>query len=428
MKITPFNFSVVSFFLLLSHFTQAQNSYKPGSIKFRNGDTKEVLIKYNAWKLTPQKINYKIPGNENINTVTIEDLNEFTINDIGRYVAADVRIDVSSKFDKRISSSADPEWENQRILLEEIIGVGTRLYYHKTKSYARFFYQKEGSEDYVQLIYKAYMLRSSFRSYNRGYRKQLKDNFICPGQDVDFKSLDFNYKTIINFFSDYNRCRGFEVQTTNKPKAKINFGVMVGLSSYSGDFTKLPRILGNQLTAQAVSDFESTVGLRLGIGGELVLPYQNNQWSMIFDGQYEQFTNKGVFTDQTHVGIIVPFARGDQSWNLDLSHFIFGLGLRRYIYTGTDQKLFVNAGVNLNFALQLSSSMELGAVDNIENAGDVTLEIAERNSFFAGLGYSWSKYSFEARYGMPRELLSTQSFLSSKYNSISLIFKYQFGR
>jgi hypothetical protein len=54
------------------------------------------------------------------------------------------------------------------------------------------------------------------------------------------------------------------------------------------------------------------------------------------------------------------------------------------------------------------------------------LDIGTDMNFSFGLGYSFSRFTLEARYSSSRELLNTHLSWDSKYNDFSVFCKYRF--
>lgn len=422
---------VFTLLLFISFITtsQAQNTFLPGSITVKNGATQDALIKYNAWQYSPDKISYKLASSEETLTGNLETLDAFSIEGKVQYRAADVKIDVSSNIAKQVSNSREPKWEDQRIFLKEVIGTGVKLYFYKTSQYERFFYQKINEADYTQLVYKPYVSVQSYKSYNQDFRKQIKDNFVCDGLDTDYRKLEYKYKSIANFFAAYNGCLGYETSSinTSKPKPPTYFNLKGGLSVVNGNFVKLPQ--QNVNIESFESDYETSGGFILGLGIELVLPYQNNQWSILIDVQFETFSSNGSFSDAIFfLSSPTRSVASSKDWRLNVSHITMGVGVRRSFFMANKDRVYLNAGINSNFAIQLNSTKFIGDVNNQQNPGSLSIDISERNSFYTGLGYASKKFSVEACYSLPREVLSDRTYFKSKYRSLALIFGYRFER
>ena len=420
---------LLSFFLLclIELSAQSQNNFLEGSLTNKSGEQQKVLIQYKGWKQTPQKFNYQLPGSDELLIAEAGDFSELVIPGKGRYRVADVKIDVSSNKYARLSFDREPIWQQQTLVLEEIISGGASLLFYKNTDFERFFYKKPESSEVIQLIYKKYKGEGSAPYENREFRKQLRDEFTCSGMETDVRSLVYELDELKGYIDAYNQCMGYEskIEVTARPKATFLFGLKGGLASYGGKYTRTILILPSQETRQLGTDFERSLGLRLGVYGELVLPQQNRNWSVIVEGQFESFSTSGIWRNMTVIQTGPTTVTGDQPWSLDVSHFVFSLGGRRYFYLADGKRLFLSAGLNSNFVIDFGSEKELGQVANRSSTGEFIRDLSEVHSFYAGFGFAFNKMNLELRYDLPRQVLGGDPVFSQKYTAISFMAAFQ---
>lgn len=413
-------------FFSYSFSSLAQNSFLEGYLVDKDGNKQEVFIKYSAWKLTPQKFTYKRPGSEEVLTAEFANVSEVAINGRARFVAAAVRVDQSSDRNVRLEVSREPVWKRQELFLEELNSGGVSLYFYRNTSFERFFYQKPDSGEITQLVYKKFK-GQGYIQYNRDYRSQLRNEFTCTGMEADLRELEYDYEDITGYFNAYNQCMGYEAKSeaVARPKSKFYLGLKGGLVSYGGVHTRDELDIAlNQIRSYS-SDYESAIGARFGVYGELVLPQQNRQWSVLLEGQFESFSSSGVWTDQVFPLTGGGLARGTQPWNIKVNHFVIGAGFRRYFFLNDSNRLFLNAGLNSNFVIDFGSRKEQGQVAQTANTGEFISDLFERHSFFAGFGLALNKLRLEVRYDFPREVFRGDGNLSSKYRALSLMAAFQ---
>jgi len=107
-----------------------------------------------------------------------------------------------------------------------------------------------------------------------------------------------------------------------------------------------------------------------------------------------------------------------RSYEVEYSSIQVPLGVRHYMFLNDTSKLFINAGIIVDFPL----SNTLGGVISIKNDSFRT----SVGGVF-GLGYSYDNtYFLEMRVTTPRELLEKTSQTTLKLNQASIIFGYRF--
>jgi len=90
-------------------------------------------------------------------------------------------------------------------------------------------------------------------------------------------------------------------------------------------------------------------------------------------------------------------------------------GLRHYFFLSKNSKLFIDGGYSLNFSID-------SAVDhNTSN-----LEISKASNLFLGFGFSYSRFSLEARCNFSRNVLGDYVYYEGNYKSVEILAGYKF--
>lgn len=390
----------VAFFLLFSMYSGAQVGYEKAYF-IKNTDKKiECLIKNKDWLNNPIKFDYKITENGDVKTETIESVKEFGFENSYRYLRTQVNIDRSSdEFDK-LSSQKSPIYKQETLFLKELINAKASLYSYIDKNITRYFYKLKDS-NITQLVYKAYTKEDKL-GYNRQYQQQLFLYLKCPGIKMKLESVGYKKRDLLSYFEKYNNCSdsNFVNHSKNEKEKKdlYRFTLRPGIRNSSYSF-----VIGNQ-----TRDLGTTLSYRIGLENEFFFNFNKNKWSAVIEPMFQSVVLEKEFIDRTSY-------RRTYTRKAKLSYTTLELpvSIRHSINFSNKSRIFINAGVVFAFPLNNSELV----YPNLE------VEEVRTTNFLYGIGYNYSKFSFELRGETSRSVLK---FIPSSYNNISFILGYRF--
>ncbi|WP_281541427.1 hypothetical protein [Maribacter aestuarii] len=370
--------------LFISFCIHSQIIYENGYFIDMNGERKDGLIKNNDWAHNPDSFKYKISENDKEQILKTSDVKEFGFYNGIRYISAIVKIDLSPDDFERLTTNRLPNFTEQRLFLKELVAGESPLYLYTDGNITRFFYRVEENR-LEPLVYKRYLVNDSkIRAYER-FKQQLINHIKCEViSESDIKSTTYSISSLTKIFRDYNICLNPNIsfEKISKNKSQINLSLKSGLQYGNVEYLRTASVF----SAEESFDFGNSLGFRLGIETEFVLPFNKNKWGIFIEPTYQVYNSKNSSDNFsiTYKSIEVP------------------LGLRHYLYLN-DLRLFMNAaGV---YDIPLNSNIN-------EN-----IKISSSANLMYGLGLSFKeKYSLEIRRTTTRELLSDFRGESGDYN------------
>jgi hypothetical protein len=351
--------------LLVTFLSFAQNKFESGYYIDNSGIKTECLIKNYDWKNNPKSIEIKNSQDESIITKTLEEIKEFSILNKSKYIRETVKIDVSVFNFQTPERDPNPNFQEKTLFLKVLVEGKSNLYYFESESYIRYFYSNNGKIE--QLIYKEYANSDRNISENEAYKQQLFVNFKCNNDQKSIENLDYD-NSLIDYFIKTNNCIS---GTTNSKeiseKRKFNINLKLNLLVNSNSTT--------YVSPYGKNTYESGNSTNLGFGfeAEIILPYNNGNWSVFLDPYYYKF-DKPLMDSKGSVKI-------ENVTNV----FKIPLGIRRYFSLNNNNKFFANAALNFN-------------ISNTKNQGqNIDHEIYNSYNFSFGVGYQYKRYNLEIK-------------------------------
>ena len=385
--------------LLITFICHSQTKFEKGYFIANNGKKTTCLIKNIGWKDSPTKFEYKLTENDNEKIATIETVKEFSVGGDFKYkrftVQMDLYIDHANK--QNLDNEAKPKYVEKTLFLQTLVEGKATLYLYDKSSYWKFFYSLD-QEVPKQLFYKKYMLNSYTIKENNQYKQELYNNLKCESiSSEDVLNIGYFKNDLIKFFEKYNECTNSSFKTfENSSRTFFNLTLRPGININS-------LLVENGINSDRNVDFGKQTNFRFGIEAEVVLAFNNNKWSLLFEPTYKYFKAK----KQLDI----------QSVNIDYSYLELPLGIRHYFYLSDKSKVFVNA---LYIVKDLNSDAKL----DYEFIPQNDFEVDTNRSLAIGLGFKYGKrLSFEFRY-FTNKALFNYNYIYSEYHNISFIAGY----
>lgn len=404
---------LVTTLLFVMSFTTslAQKNMKSGYIIGLSGDTTQGSFVFdNKWK-NPDSI-YFISKSHNVG----EYIKPATV----RALAVDRYKYVSASLNKSDIFSGEEKFLFEN---ESKVPVFLTVYFDGKKSLYGYFDRDNkqhlfiGDEHgYTKLLYNEYIEKSADVSgivanrlkKNEKYKGQLILYFSdCERVRTSVASLGYSASDISKLFKSYYNCIDEKpLYQLEKEKPVLKVGVSGG-ATYT-NFHVFDPIIGGPYEMVARACYDASARPTAGISAELVLPRNNNRWSLIAEARHTSFSITGDYTQ---------YVDDDQYWyyttELKYSFISTGLMLRYAIPVGRI-RVFLAGGVRVNLAFE----PEYNITRELHSYGDVTvmehfveLPLKKReDGFLVGFGVEKGLFSFETKYGFGNGLTDTNRF------------------
>lgn len=382
--------------LLITLFSFAQNKFEPGYYIDNSGKKTECLIKNYDWKNNPTSIEIKnSESDKEITTKNFEDYTEFGIISKSKFIKETIRMDKSSQNFNLLTSFANPDYIEKTVFLKVLVEGKSNLYYFEDEDHERFFYSV--NDKIEQLIYKKYFNSDNNISTNESFKQQLFVNFKCNEDQKSILKLRYKESDLMDYFIKTNNCLtgNNEVQyVSKKRKFETNFKANILVTTINSAYTRsFGKLYSNQNGL-----------INFGFEGEIILPYHNNNWAVIFDPSFVKDKESITYYDDNYIHS--EFNLKNDSYTVRLP-----LGIRRYFRVNKNSSFFTNASFtyNLNKTNVYTYRPYNGAINVLVD------DKFTSSSIGLGLGYQYKRYTAEIKY-YTKTILYFYAFSGQEYS------------
>jgi len=412
-------------FLSTSTFLSAQTKFEKGYYINLNGTKSEGFIKNSDWKNTPNSIEFKSNLEDNATEVSTSQISEFEIENKLKFKRFNVNIEKSSVTSGQLTNNGRlPLFSKENILLKVLIEGKASLYHFYENGVEKFFYATDKKE-VEQLVFLSYLadiddmrllkekgrddvIPNSTILYDRTYRKQLNENVNCGNSRDEISKLGYSKTTLENFFKKYNECENSEFkkfESGNKSTFRLKASLINNFNS-----SELNKFNSNAYS----TNFGSTLSFAFGFEAELILPFNNNKWSVIIEPSYNSYKDSETLYNQWSLAI------NNQEVEIKYDYIQIPIGIRHYFYLNDNSSIFINALYNAKLKMG-DSGVKYSYTTSANSEIFPTL-----NNFAFGIGFNYKKYSIESRLFSNTQILSGGSqYNQANYKNISLNLRYQ---
>jgi len=390
--------------LLTSGLSFSQINYEAGYFIHNSGIRTACLIRNIAWKNNPREFEYKINETSETKTGTISSISEFSVGNSYKFKRFKVNIDQSMSTMNGLDKNKEPKWEEQTVFLKILVEGDLILFQFEDNNVLRFFFSSAPYITADQLVFKEFLTDNGDVAKNNQFRQQLYRVMKSPNlKDSNFEKLRYDKKELVKLFllyngSDQKTVIDFEAKQNKssfhlKATAGINMGI---ISFHTPSTTVAPRDSKTQKSS-----------FRVGLEAEMVLPFNQNKWSFFIAPNYMESNSDDKVSYW--------------SVNVNLKTIEVPLGVRHYMFLNNKSRLFIDLGYALGFSMNSTATYK-----TTYNNHPSVFDIGSAGNLFTGLGFSYGRYSIEARYNSKRELLPQYEQWSSKYSGVSFTAGYSF--
>lgn len=366
--------------LLVTFLSFAQNKFEPGYYIDNSGVKTECLIKNYEWKNNPKSIEIKSSQDENIITKSIDVIKEFSIIDKTKYIRETVKIDVSVFNLQTPERDPNPTFQDKTLFLKVLVEGKSNLYYFENELYARYFYGN--AEKIEQLIYKKYENDDRNISENERYKQQLFVNFKCNNDQKSIESLEYNDELVDYFIKTNNCISGTNESKIITQKRKFEINLKLNLLVNSNSSTYVSPYMKNTYKS------ENSTNMGYGFEAEIILPYNNGNWSVVFDPYYYKYQEP------------LMDSKNKIQFENNVSVFKIPLGIRRYFSINNNSKFFANVALCLNASKSIISNVnEYSYLSfNQITKEEIYNDMYNSFNFNFGVGYQYKRYNIEVKF------------------------------
>lgn len=403
----------------LSVYCQAQ--FEPGYVVDNEGNRTECLIRNTGKVVNPNKFEYRLTSGSDIKTGTLETVKRFGIsNSSYQYERFMVDVDWSASKGNALSTHYAPEYSTEKLFLRILLEGEASLYVFIGNNGLEKYFFKIGDNEVRQLLYKQYVHEGAARE-NVTYKEQLLKDMTCSSLDRSrFTALRYNERSLLDIFSDYNKCIGSPSvdYTRLKDKGIFKVSLRAGIG-FSG-------LEVRQTMPVSVNTFDPQMFPILGLETSYVLPAGNGRWSIIFQPTWNAYKTKGTLI-YYHGGSSPsnPGAPGGEKGRIAIQyhHIVLAIGGRRHILLGAKSKMFFNAS--------LASNLIINAKDSYDTEDFFIKPKFNQTSFFVaptvifGAGYQYhDRVSIDINYAFNKVVLENRDWQATFTTPVSLALGY----
>lgn len=384
---------LIKILLLLAAFSSyAQIRFEPGYFIDNSGTRQEVLIRNVEWKNNPTVFDYKTSENTENQQRTIGNTSEFSVGG-NTYKRFEVKIDRSSSITDQMSDSPVIDWNTETLFLKRLVDGRLTLYQYEDSNLVKYFYSEGTHNTATQLIFREYK-QDGIINVNNNFRQQLyslmRDKYTDSNK---FKSLKYKKAELTKLFEEYNDVDANASKSDTGSKAAFHLNIAAGavFSNIEAEGTGYPYYQ---------ADFSAT-SYRVGVQAEYVFPFNRNKWSLLLDPNYQRYS--------------INETSGSNTWAFEYQRLEIPVVVRHYFFLNDKSKIFVN-GI-------FAPSISLGD-SYIQRNATPPMKLLNNSSWAFGAGFSYDKFSLEARYVFKHGLTNEGDWFTD-FNSLHLVLGYR---
>jgi hypothetical protein len=306
-------------------------------------------------------------------------------------------------------SQKEPRWKQETLFLKPLAEGKANLYQYADGNVVKYFVSTGDHATATQLVYKQYNIDSRV-STNAQFRRQLLDLMRSGIDDTEkFKDLKYEKNDLTGLFNEYNgTTKTAEAPHLNSSHTKASFNLKIKAGV---NFSTLKS--AEVLVSKKEYTFDAQPVVSVGLEAEIVLPFNNNKWSLYTDPNYQDYKKDVTYTN----------GENTNKWKADYKFIELPIGARHYMFLNSKSKLF------LDFSYVVSFELGDGYIDHTvafpHTVSHVAADISNSNNLAFGAGYSYGRYSAVLKYTTGHNIARNNSLWATKYSSVGIILGYR---
>ncbi len=394
--------------LLLSFLIPAivcsQGLYEKGYFVTKSQERYDVLIDMYNLDKNLEAVKYIESYDEKVKSIPVSDILELSVSDF-KFITEQASIDTFREAGEKIEPAFESKWLFLRVEIEGFFS----LYSTYLEGDEIFLFSVDNQKP-QELIYKKFIRYDGKESVNTMFKKQLNSAVNCPSFGIrELSNAVYTRQNLIELVMNANTC------TDN------SYSVFKGMNTSFFEFLNFSVSLGSSLTSvksvsvvqgNEIVNFSELSLPAFGIEAEFLIPPSNNTISFWARGDY-------LFARANE---IATFLDVEQEAILRYEYINASLGLRYYLKTSNNTKIYTDLGYGKSFKIDQGILIDYSVKDDYlktEIPGSINASLA---------------FVFRNRYVLESRLLYLNSGLKEDENAFENVshtaflfnFKYLF--
>ncbi len=403
-------FFITILLLIIAFSVNSQIKFNDGYIINNNQERTDCQIRNTGQEETTSKYQYRLKGDKTVTNIELSKIEEFGIDNQLKCIRELITINMAPDVIRSVKDTVN-QWEDGHAYLNTLVESNkASLYSYYDYGKPLFFYSVNNST-IKPLVYKMFTVEVSPNIigqilYDNTYKEQLKEDLNCNSQ-TDFRKITYSKKSLVKYFTDYNKCVGADYAVYNFSQAKKGIlALKPGISYNIMNFTieEFSDALPNTVFSKEGS---------LGFGAELeyIFPFNRYKWSLFTEANYYTYFSNVVdnFTSPSDY----------EGFEANYKTVEFPVGINHYLNIDSKHKLFVKTA----FVPHMIFKESYIAFSDVYKS-----DFSTSSRIFIGAGYNYDRLGIEFRYYTKQNLTMNIFKRSSEFSHISMRLFYTLFR
>jgi len=415
----------ICLFAFSSSVISAQENFKPGHVITKDNTRIDGWIDFRDWSKSPDNINFKASGTDDIINYSPLELTAFEVQDqyyLGQIVEIEKSPILKDRIDEELDAKAELRLEKDTLFVKRLLKGDKELYMARNYLNIKNYYIKDGKKLDL-LLFKNYFEKKDGSGRIKSldlYKSQLQNYFEdCRNISSDIQKADYIEKDLRDLFMSYSKCSKSSTIISTKQDKDSRFRVLAGLT-----FTNLIFNSDMSNNSLVVADFQPSIDPLIGfalsspIGGDLNKLYFEvqafySQYNVI--GDFETTVTQDNFSTGTY-----SLGFGQINLEFDLRYKLLKRNFLVYPLAGIGASYITNEIINKRVTTQtfftdVTTRETVGISDGLKYGF----------SFFVGAGIDFKKFGVELKYRLGTGLI-TGEIVKSRIQGLMLVGSYKF--
>lgn len=267
----------------------AQQHFVKGLVVLNSGNPLSGLIDDRQWKVNPRLIHFKASEDSPLITFTPLTLRSFQIEDGDWYFSFVGEVEASSLLTSELKRNPAFVGVRDTLFIRALI-IGPVSLFYSTNGAREHFYVSKNQDSIRELKYKKYLTDKNEIKALPVFRSQLSNLMgDCEEVNIEMMNIPVTYTShsLMRTVEHYNHCKGGTISYREKKVPwKFKFSLNAGINSTTLTFRSADPFWG-RLT------FENYSGYTGGIGLNIIIPRDQQRWSIYNEFNLRNFNVEG---------------------------------------------------------------------------------------------------------------------------------------
>ncbi len=397
------NLLLSNLFFFITFYSRSQIKFSEGYIINNNHERTDCMIMNTGQEESTSKYQYKLKGDKKINHIELSKIEEFGIDKQLKCIRALIPINVSPDVIKTLKDTVN-QWEEEHAYLNTLVESNSASLYSYYDYGKPLFFYSINNNTIKPLIYKKYTVEISRNIidqilFDNTYKEQLKEDLNCGDTKIDLKKVTYTKKSLVKYFTDYNKCMdaGYTVYNLSQAKRGI-FAFKTGISLNNMQFIieEFSDALPN-----AVFSKKNSPGYSVEL--EYIFPFNRYKWSIFSEANYYTYYSNTVESSLNFSDY--------EGFEANYKTVEFPIGINHYLNLTNKHRLLVKAA----FVPHIIFKESFIAFSSVYSS-----DFSTSSRIFIGAGYNYDRLGVEFRYYSKQNLTMNIFKRSSEFTQLSM--------